>query len=472
MKNYFFALVCLLTTTTAYTQYDVRGIWRGTLNGARDLEVSFEITGDNADVLTAALDVPMQGAKGLKCDTVYITNDTLIVSMKMINGKYTGKIANVNRIEGFWVQNGLSVPLDLDRTKGKIQLNRPQTPQPPFSYKVEEFVFFNRNKSMQFGATITAPKDNKRHPAVILISGSGPQNRDEEIFQHRPFAVVADHLTKQGYVVMRIDDRGVGATGGERENATSRDFADDVIEAIEYLKTRPEVNKRKIGLYGHSEGGLIAQLVAAERDDIDFIVLMAAPGVPVKQTMVEQNKAIIMAGSLGEETAEGYAVLYKDIIDDITSSTSRDEVERKMNKSIDSWKAKTNKDIVLQTTGIKDSMSQEVFVYEFLEQAWNNWTVYFMNYKPGPVIEQLDCKVLALNGDRDIQVISRSNLEGIQQALEKSKSKEFEVREIQGVNHLFQECEKCTVQEYAEIEQTIKPEVLDIVANWLNEHVK
>lgn len=472
MKKLLMLFVSILSFNTLFAQINFAGSWHGTLNGAKDLKVAFNITGEDNNNLKATLDVPMQGAKDMPCDGVSVSTDTITVNMKSINGEYVGKLIEVNKIGGMWTQNGLSIPLVLRRMEGKIQLNRPQTPQPPFAYNSADILFYNATKSMEYGATITTPKDDERHPAIIMISGSGPQNRDEEIFQHKPFAVAADYFTKHGYVVLRVDDRGVGRTGGSRVNATSADFAKDVLDAIAYLKTRKEVDKKKIGLYGHSEGGLIAQLVAVDNKDVDFIISMAGPGINIAQAMTEQNIAVLKSMGVSDAGANSYGELYASIINDILTSYKEDEVSAKMIKSIDKWMATADKEIVVQTTGITDSASKAKFVESFVSQTWNKWMTYFLHYDPQPVLEKLNCKVLALNGDRDMQVISRSNLEGYEKALAKSKSKVYTTREIPGVNHLFQECTTCTVQEHAELEQTIKPEVLEIVTRWLDENVK
>ncbi len=472
MKRTLLLFISMLTLNIVFAQHSFTGSWHGTLNGVQNLKVAFNITGEDNDNLKATLDVPMQGAKDLPCDGVTIKTDTLIVNMKSINGKYVGKMTDVNKIDGLWTQNGLDVPLVLKRSEGKIALNRPQTPKPPYSYNSEDVLFYNETKSMEYGGTITTPKDGKQHPALIMITGSGPQNRDEEIFQHKPFAVVADHLTKNGYVVLRVDDRGVGRTGGSRVNATSADFAEDVKDAIAYLKTRKEVNKKKIGLYGHSEGGLIAQMVAVESKDVDFIISMAGPGVKTSQTMTEQNIALLKSVGVSEEAANSYGKLYAAIINDVLTSHKEGELVDKMTKTVDDWLEVTDEQTILQSFGRTDSASKAKFIGTFVEQVWNKWMTYFLFYDPQPVLEKLSCKVLALNGDKDIQVISKSNLAGYEKALAKSKSKVYETREIKGVNHLFQECTKCTVQEYGELEQTIKPEVLDIITKWLDENVK
>lgn len=470
MKKLTLILSALLLCTTLSAQLNFIGSWTGTLNGARDLKVGFNITNDGE--LKATLDVPVQGVQDMPCSGIRISNDSIFISMKAIKGEFIGTLVDVNKIDGLWSQNAITVELDMERTEGKLQLNRPQTPKPPYTYNSENVGFFSSNKGMKFGGTITSPKDDDKHPAIILISGSGAQNRDEELFQHKPFAVVADYLTKRGYVVLRVDDRGVGNTGGDRTNATTADYADDVREVVEYLKTRKEVDKKKIGLYGHSEGAAIAQIVAAGNKDIDFIILMAGPGVSGVELMTEQSVATVVSMGLKEEAAKQYGVLYKGIVSNIIKSKSRDEAGDNVYKILDNWIENTDESTVLMTTGIEDSTSKSIFARQFIDAVWNKWMMYFLQYDPQPYLEKMNCKVLALNGDKDIQVISRTNLEGMVKALDKSKVKTKSIREIEGVNHLFQECTLCTVQEYGQLEQTIKPEVLDIVGDWLDANVK
>lgn len=471
MRKIIILLAVSIIQFSASAQISFKGRWAGALNEVRSLKMSFNIT-EEKGVLKATLDVPAQGAKDMPCTGITVRKDSVFIEMKTVNGKYEGKLTDVNQIDGAWTQNGMSLLLKLTRTEGVIELNRPQTPKAPFAYNSEDILFYSEDKNMYYGATITTPRDDEKHPALILISGSGPQNRDEEIFGHKPFAVVADYLTKKGYVVLRVDDRGVGKSGGDRVNKTSADYAKDVIEAISYLKTRKEVDKKKIGLYGHSEGGMIAQMVAAENKDVDFIVLMAAPGVKCTQLISEQSKAMLANAGMSKDVVESYGALHYEIVNDVITSHNRDEALGKLYQALDKWIAKTDKNTVLITTGVKDSATRVEFAETLIEGIWNKWMVYFLQYDPQPILAKLDCKVLALNGDKDIQVISRTNLEGIHNSLAKSKSKVYDTKEIEGVNHLFQECKQCDVGEYGELEQTIKPGVLQIVGTWLDNNVK
>lgn len=464
------ALLCFQLSSFAQSKY--YGSWQGTLNVGKELKVIFTITAEK-DKTFATLAVPEQGASGIKSSELVINKDSLKIVFDQAKVTYLGVLKDDTHIEGKWKQNGLPFPLNLEKTDKAFEYNRPQNPQPPYSYNSEDIIYHNADQSIKYGATITTPKDDEKHPAIILISGSGQQNRDEEIFGHKPFAVIADHLTKNGYVVLRVDDRGMNETTGDLSKATSADFAIDVMVSLDYLKTRKEVDVKKIGLLGHSEGGMIAPLVAAQRPkDIDFIILTAGPGVKVTQLMTEQNKATLTSMGILNSWADEYCKLYKFMLETMQTAPDKDAYSKTINDAIDQWEDTTKEIIVKNTTGITNEASQQKYANEFVKLYDNSWMRYFVSYDPKPTLEKLKCKVLALNGEKDIQVLPESNLAGIEAALKNSKSKDYTVKEIPGVNHLFQECTKCTVQEYAQLEHTIKPEVLDIITNWLDEHVK
>lgn len=469
MNKIFFLIILLLATVKGFAQDEILGDWYGTLNVGQELGVVFHITAD--DELKATLDVPTQGAKGIPCNEVSFKDRTVIINIELIKSKFSGTLNN-NVISGNWIQNGLNIPITFSKKKPeKKALKRPQTPKAPFSYNSTDLVYHNQDKSIQYGATITVPAVDKKHPAVLLITGSGAQNRDEEIEGHKPFAVLADHLTKNGYAVLRIDDRGVGSTTGPT-NVTSADYAQDVLAGIAYLKTRDDIDVKKIGLYGHSEGGLIAPMVANKIKDVNFIILAAGPGIKVLDLMTEQNYEMLQKMGISAAMAEEYLPLYRNIMNALLTAEDKKLAATKINAAINSWKAKTDKQTVTVTTGISDAASQQVFANQFLKLYDSKWMKYFISYDPAPALQKLRCKVLAINGDKDIQVISKSNLAGIETALKKSKVKSYEIKELKGLNHLFQKCTTCTVQEYGQIETTIEPEVLDVITEWLDEQVK
>ena len=270
---------------------DIDGIWSGTLDtGAITLRIVFHIT-NTEDGLTATMDSPDQNAKGLPVTAVTRSGSSLILELKQVGGKFEGKINNdLTVIDGTWTQGGASLPLTLKRVKDAAELERrrPQNPRKPYPYREEEITYDNKAAGIRLAATLTVPPGEGPFPAVVLITGSGPQDRDESLLGHRPFLVLADYLTRQGITVLRADDRGVGQSGGNFATATTADFATDAEAGVAYLKTRPEADPQKIGLIGHSEGAIIAPMVAARNPDVTFLVMMAGSGVPGDEILVAQ----------------------------------------------------------------------------------------------------------------------------------------------------------------------------------------
>jgi pimeloyl-ACP methyl ester carboxylesterase len=464
--------VFLCCCASSYAQTKFLGSWQGAINVGKELHLGFNIKAESNGTYSATMDSPDQGVTGIPCSGVAIHGDSITIEMAKLKAAYNGVLDDISNISGSWTQSGTSIMLNLKRIGKPVELIRPQTPKPPFAYISEDTTYQDAYKIITYGATITIPKGKGPFPAVVLITGSGAQNRDEELFGHKPFAVIADYLTRHGYIVLRVDDRGVGKTTGERKMATSVDFADDVIAAVEYLHTRKEVDLKKIGLMGHSEGGMIAPMVARQRKDISFIILMAGPGVKIAQLMEEQNTALFEKAGMSKATTDRYALLYRNIIKQINKSKDSTEARTRINDAVEDWKINTSEEIITTTTGIKDEKTQRTFVDGFMEIYNNSWFKYFLSYDPQPNLQKLTCKVLALNGEKDMQVIAKSNLAGIRSALEKSKSKAFETHELPGLNHLFQHCQLCTVSEYGQLEETISTDALKMVTDWLDKNIQ
>ena len=257
------------------------GNWIGTADG---LPLYFRITGDESSGYKADWNSPAQKALGLPCKTVVITSDSLIIQAGRINASFRGRyLPGLDSIAGTWQQDGRPFPMNLRRMK------RPQTPHPPFPYRSDSVEYDNADATVHLGATFTRPQTGKKLPVVILITGSGQQDRDETIFEHKPFAVIADYLTRRGMAVLRVDDRGMGKSKGDLNKATSSDFADDVLAGIRYLKTRDDIDTTRIGLIGHSEGGLIAPIVFTRWPHLNFIITLAGPGVPGRAVILRQQ---------------------------------------------------------------------------------------------------------------------------------------------------------------------------------------
>lgn len=465
------ALLLSAITLHASAQNKLAGNWQGSISaGGKTVRIVMHVT-EAGGKLSATMDSPDQGVTGIPCAGIKLSADTVRVDMSNIGVTYDGLLKDDNNITGAWHQGGGVIPLDLAKTDKPAEMSRPQTPKPPFDYQSEDVTFSNKDKSIQYGATITMPKDGAKHPAVLLISGSGPQNRDEELLGHKPFAVIADYLTKKGYIVLRVDDRGVGQTTGDRKKSTSADFAQDANAAIDYLLTRKEVNTRKIGMLGHSEGGLIAPMVATQRKDINFIILMAGPGIKIQQLMEEQNAAMLKTSGVTDTVIKEYIKLYHDLTGAIMTSATGVDAKNKMITILNSWKATASAD-AMAFTGLNGQDRNAEFIDGFMEIYHDTWFNYFLKVDPQPNLQKLSCKVLAINGDKDVQVVSKSNLEGIRQMLAKSKTKNYEVKELPGLNHLFQTCKTCSAQEYGALEETIAPAALQAMGDWMDKNVK
>ena len=459
-------LVCTLLSVTLFSsaQTAFTGMWEGKMNAGVELRMIFHISQDALKNFVVTIDCPDQGLRDIKTTAEFI-NDSIHLEITQFQASYSCKLSSDSTIKGVFKQTA-SMPLDLKKISRIAKKKRPQTPIGPFPYKKEDLVYTNMDKSISYGATITIPHGTGPFPAALLLTGSGQQNRDEEMMEHKPFAVIADHLTRNGFIVLRVDDRGIGNTTGDIFSSTTRDFANDAIVGLNYLKSRKEVDKSKIGLIGHSEGGMIAQIIAAERSDIHFVIMLAAPGEKTLKLMHEQNVAFLTKAGLPENYITHYLDLYDSMLTTIVT-TDTAMITRKIKALVDLWTAKTASNIVMATTGIKDEKSKNDFINQFVSQVGRPWFKYFLNYDPAPYIKKITSHVLAVNGNKDIQVISNTNLAAMEAALKEGRSKSFEVKELEGLNHLFQECKMCTVSEYGQIEQTISPVLLEMITKWL-----
>jgi pimeloyl-ACP methyl ester carboxylesterase len=477
MKIKFIILaISLLMYNHIHAQTNFSGTWNATLIIAGQLHLVLHVTQLNDGTYSGTLDSPDQNVTGIKCDKVETKTDasgnTLSFAINKINVSYTGKLVNDSTLSGKFTQ-GVNIPLDFHRSNVPYvakQLNRPQTPKPPFPYKSEE-VIYNAN-GLQYGGTITIPQGNKDFPAVLLITGSGQQDRDETIFGHKPFAVLADALTRNGFVVLRVDDRGIGNSTGNFATSTTADFANDVNASIDYLKTRKEVDDKRIGLLGHSEGGMIAPMVASQRKDIDFIVLMAGPGVKIIDLMAEQNAAVMRSAGIDSSFSEKYKLLYAQLITSIINAPDTATAKANALQILNNWQANADS-TDLHKLGFYSQNNNENFINQLMAAYSTPWFKYFIQFDPQPYLTKLKkVKVLALNGSKDIQVVSQQNLPAVRSALIQGNTKTFDTQELPGLNHLFQTCKTCTVTEYGQLEETIAPVALQTIINWLNKNVK
>lgn len=457
----------------------IKGDWEGKLRiPGTELPLVFHIS-ENKGSYTASFDSPKQQAFNIACSEVVVQGDSIILKMNSLNGFYAATLDAERKVmNGSWAQSGYTFPLIMKKVSESVtrgSLKRPQTPIPPFPYKSEDVSYTNADKSIQFSGTFTVPLPDPNvdyfrapiYPTVLLISGSGPQDRDETIMEHKPFAVIADYLSRNGIAVLRVDDRGVGKTTGKFATATSADFANDVEAGIAYLKTREDVDANGIGLIGHSEGGLIAPMVASRNKDVRFIILLAAPGVKIPDMMAQQNADVLASASVPAVDIEQYIPLYKNIVSTIINAKDSAAAMKKCIPIFKAWQKNKTASTIKNTTGVENEAGITSFINIFIKDLSTPWFKYFMQANPADYLSQTNCPVLALNGEKDIQVAAVPNLAGIKQALEKANNSKVTTRLLPGLNHLFQHCQTCTVAEYGELEETFDPATLKIMADWI-----
>ena len=460
MKSISILIISFLSTMSISAQ-DIAGQWYGQLKvQGIQLRLVFNITQTDKG-LSATMDSPDQGAKGIPATAIF-ENPVLKIEIPVAKIAYEGTLGKDNNIAGMFKQGGQSFPLNLSKTTiEKEKLLRPQEPTKPYPYHSEDISFANEKVGITLAGSLTLPTKEGVYPAVILISGSGPQNRNEELMGHKPFLVLSDYLTKNGIAVLRYDDRGTAMSKGDFKAATTADFATDVEAAIEYLKTRKEIDKQKIGLIGHSEGGLIAPMVANKSKDVAYIVLLAGTGIPGDQLLLLQQKLIGKASGMSDANLKKNEATNRIVFDIVKKSNAPENLNADLTKYI-AQALKEN-----PTVENPAGMSDEAFVKLQVTQITTPWMQYFIKYNPAPALEKVTCPVLALNGEKDLQVPPKENLEAIKNALSKGGNKNATIIELPSLNHLFQECKTGSPNEYATIEKTISPTALVEIINWL-----
>ncbi|SEK56445.1 hypothetical protein SAMN04487910_0831 [Aquimarina amphilecti] len=455
MTRIFTILFFLFFTAFSFSQ-DISGDWIGEVNiNGNKLEIVFNIKKVSNDYVSA-LSILKQGLSGAKATETTIIDSVVTMLFPDLKLVYKGRFNKNAEIIGDFSQNGRPIPLNLK--KGTITLNRPQEPKPPFNYRSESITFINKDDNIKLSGTLSMPKKKGKYPLAIIISGSGPQNRDGDMFGHKPYFVLADDLTKNGIAIFRFDERGMGESEGNFNTVTIDVSASDVKYAIDFLKERKEFNDSKVGLIGHSIGGLVAPKVAAEKGGLDFLVLLAAPGINGDELMLLQKAAFERDLGLNEIQIQQGQHVVKEAYDIIVNS-DLDNVSLK--DSINSYYSNKYGDMFPEN-------QRKMLV----KQITSSEVASFVRSKPAKYLETIDVPVLALNGDKDLQVLAKENLEGIKSALEKGGNKDAKVVALENLNHLFQESETGSLNEYSDIEQTFSPVALDIISKWIKEQVK
>jgi len=457
MKKTILVIFVIFTNLSTYAQ-DISGKWNGILKvQGIHLRLVFNIA-QTEKGYSSTMDSPDQGAKGIPVTSTSYENSILKLEVSNAGIQYEGMLDKNNTFVGTFKQGGQSFPLVLTKKEiEKEKVIRSQEPTKPFPYYSEDVKFENTKDKIVLAGTLTLPKKNGKFPAVILISGSGPQNRNGELLGHKPFLVLADYLTKNGIAVLRFDDRGTAKSTGNFKNATTFNFVTDVEYAIKYLQTRKEINKNNIGLIGHSEGGIIAPIIASKNKNIDFIVLMAGSTLRGDkllllqkykiETQMEINKQII------ETNQQIFAGAYKIILNEkIKQEVLSDTLSKYFTSKYGKALPENQKEALIN-------------------QLTSPWMINFIRLDPAIYLKKVNCSILAINGDNDLQVPSKENLKIIETIFKNSKNTDVEIKELENLNHLFQESQTGLPNEYGTIEQTISPIVLKIISDWIVERI-
>jgi len=427
------------------------GDWSGPLDvgGAGTLRIVFHLVASEDGSLGATMDSPDQGAYGIAAGPVTIDGRSVRIEVEAVGGHFEGVLSDDGtRLEGTWHQGGASLPLALE--KGTVEgPARPQVPEPPYPYEARDVRFESVAAGVTLAGTLTVPPGDGPFPAVALISGSGPQDRDETVFGHRPFLVLADHLTRRGIVVLRYDDRGVGASTGDIATAVTPDFADDAEGAVRYLASLPEVAAGAVGLIGHSEGAVVAPIVANRSDDVDFVILLAGTGVNGRELLVMQLVAINRAMGVGEAITEQRSRLQQDLLGIVAETPDDSAAARRVRAQLAEAGV---------TGGTAEAQARALL---------SPWMRYFLTYDPIPGLRALKVPVLALWGGKDTQVPPDGNLGPVEEALAESGSPDATVDVLPGLNHLFQTAGTGAPAEYVTIEETMAPVALETIGDWI-----
>lgn len=463
----------LLSVVTGVRAADVEW-WTGTIEvPGQPLDFVVKWTPAGAGDYRATIDISAQGARGLALIDITFTAEVVRFVLPPVGTAPPSAKAEFDlrrsadgaSAAGDFRQHGLTFPVRMRRvTESEAQAvgpPRPQTPKPPFPYTVRQVEYENPVDKTKLAGELTVPEGTGPHPAVLLVTGSGAQDRDETIFGHKPFLVIADHLTRRGIAVLRVDDRGVGSSSGSLAKVTGKDLANDVLAGVQFLERQPEIDPARVGLIGHSEGGLIALLVASRSKDVACVVLLAAPGRTGSEILLAQNAALLRASGVAEDEIrrhlEAHRAAHERVLADADEETLRAAVRELVRLQL-----------ALGSGGGPPTDEQlEAGIALGLRQFRSPLLRWFLRHDPRETLAKVRCPVLALAGGLDLQVDPKENLPEIEAALKRAGNPQVAVKELPGLNHLFQEARTGLVQEYLTIEQTMSPAALDEIAAWL-----
>ncbi|PHI21141.1 alpha/beta hydrolase [Lewinellaceae bacterium SD302] len=466
MRNFLLLLISLITLQLSAQK--IQGDWYGTLDAmGTKLPLIIHVSGPD-DGLKGSMDSPSQGAYGIEMSNLLLIGNQFTFSVPAIQGSYKGTLSE-RGLAGDWTQAGFDFPLELDHTP-PVASGRKMREQEPRDFPYERLAvsFPGGADGVSMAGELTYPADGKIKRALVLVSGSGGQDRNSELgeaINHRPFLVLSDYLTRQGIAVLRYDDRGIGASTGNFADATSRDFAEDASAAVEFLANHKLTKKAKVGLAGHSEGGMIGQIVAAENEELDFLVMIAAPGVPTDTLMMEQSRLVQQSmgapPQLVERNLKPLRKAYYTIRQhpELSDKILKDSLVEVFKASISDLPEPLQRSI----------SDKDAFARQQVGTLANPWFRYFISYDPQPYLEQIKIPVLAMNGELDMQVPAELNLSGIARGMNQEEElRDFTTVSLPGLNHLMQTATTGAPHEYGTIEETFSPMAMRIMADWIN----
>lgn len=457
-----------LLTLHCLAQQSEELFWKGVFIYQKDVAPQIIELTINESTTKGSLSIIGAPFEDLPLRMYQYSTDSVSFFAPVLNATFKGKRKDGNII-GTWLQGGYNIPLTFTSSKKDV-FARPQTPKPPYPYKEENVIYYNQDKSIQYGATLTYPKDKAAFATVILISGSGLQDRDETIFKHKPFHVIADQFSRNGIAVLRVDDRCVGQTTGDVKNATSEDFSKDVLAGVQYLKQRKDIDidQQQIGLVGHSEGCNIALLAARNNPDIAFIISLGGPGVAGIELAMSQHKYHMKKAfpQLSPQNLEELVKLQYQLYNIAIKPTDKNTATREMLRTKDMWRSS------------QDSLTSVIGGFTYKREMWvqsstdlnhylTPWTRYALAFRPDIVMQQVDCPILFLNGEKDQIVFCDLNMQGFRQIARKLQKKNISFKQYPHLNHFFQHCQTGELEEVRAIEETFAPEVIMDMIEWI-----
>lgn len=431
----------------------LKGKWLGTLTaGAQELRVILRVEQRDGGFFVA-IDSPDQGAKGIPVSSIRLDESAITFESQAVAGSFTGDLNEAaTEISGTWSQGGADLPLTLTKVDKIPEARRPQHPKKPYPYEEREVAFPGGEDGVTLAGTLTLPRSEPPFPAVLLVSGSGPQDRDETIMRHKPFLVLADHLTRHGIAVLRYDDRGTAKSTGVFATASTLDFANDAAAGLRFLRSREEVSSGAVGLIGHSEGAIVGALVGSQGREADYLVLLACPGVPGDQVMLSQLREHLELQGASPDLIDTREAAMRELYDLVGSDTPPAELRRAVRELAPRALARPN--------------APPKAVQALVQQVSTPWFRHFVSHDPTDALAKVEVPVLAVFGEKDKQVLAHLNVPPVRRALA-GETKRIEV--LESLNHLLQFCETGAVSEYAKIEETMSPRALRLISSWIRE---